>query len=168
MYRHEPGKSFKCFSSNNITLFNCHSFTFSLIHFYSRKWYYSLVSIHYFDFLIMFYALLILLFYKLYRYRPINSFKENLNNQGKLIMQDTLFVGNAKTQTRPVERRVFLFEKILILSEPLERKANLYYYIYTHHIKVCKVLSNLGKPLGQMLIISGGRPSIFHYAFSVV
>ena len=62
-------------------------------------------------------------------------------------MQDTLFVGNAKTQTCSVERRVFLFEKILIFSEPLERKANLYYYIYTHHIKVCKVLCKRTKPV---------------------
>jgi len=60
----------------------------------------------------------------------------NLNSQGKLLVQDTLYVVNAKLQEPPVERRVFLFETMIIFCEPFERKTNLRAYMYRHSIEV--------------------------------
>ena len=53
--------------------------------------------------------------------------------------QESLFIANAKTRVRPQERRVFLFEQLLVFSEPFERKRDLTVYIYRHGIKVRKL-----------------------------
>ena len=66
----------------------------------------------------------------------LEGFSGNLTAQGKLLMQETLFVANAKTKSRPQERRVFLFEQLLVFSEPFERKSDLTVYIYRHSITV--------------------------------
>ncbi|XP_057304422.1 triple functional domain protein-like isoform X4 [Hydractinia symbiolongicarpus] len=65
----------------------------------------------------------------------LEGFTGNLNNQGKLLVQDSLYVGNAKTQEPPVDRRVFLFEKLLIFSEPFERKSSLTFLIFRHSVQ---------------------------------
>uniref|UniRef100_T2MII8 Triple functional domain protein n=1 Tax=Hydra vulgaris TaxID=6087 RepID=T2MII8_HYDVU len=70
----------------------------------------------------------------------MSGFPDNLNNQGLLLLQDTVFVADVKAQVLPVEKRVFLFEKQLIFCEPFERKPKLLTYIYRHCIKT----KNLG------------------------
>ncbi|KAL0191338.1 hypothetical protein M9458_014036, partial [Cirrhinus mrigala] len=62
-----------------------------------------------------------------------------LRAQGKLLQQDTFtFVENENSiLSRPKERRVFLFEQLVILSEPTDRKKgfSLPGYIYKNSIK---------------------------------
>ncbi|XP_066016290.1 kalirin isoform X11 [Pocillopora verrucosa] len=55
--------------------------------------------------------------------------------QGTLIMQDTLMVSDPETR-KPCKRQVFLFEQLMIFSEPFERKLDWTVYIYRHSIKV--------------------------------
>ena len=59
-----------------------------------------------------------------------------MNDQGKLLVQDTLYVANAKLKEAPSEKRVFLFEKMVIFCEPFERKTNLKAYMFRHSIEV--------------------------------
>lgn len=63
-----------------------------------------------------------------------------LNAQGKLLQQDTfsLIENENSILSRPKERRVFLFEQLVILSEPIDRKKgfSLPGYIYKNSIKV--------------------------------
>ena len=47
-----------------------------------------------------------------------------------------MLVCNAKTRSRPQERRVFLFEQLLVFSEPFDRKSDYTVFIYRHGIKV--------------------------------
>ncbi|XP_015772147.1 PREDICTED: rho guanine nucleotide exchange factor 25-like, partial [Acropora digitifera] len=54
---------------------------------------------------------------------------------GQLIMQDTLTVADPETR-KPCKRQVFLFEQLMIFSEPFERKLDWTVYIYRHSIKV--------------------------------
>ncbi|XP_068751668.1 kalirin-like isoform X6 [Montipora capricornis] len=54
---------------------------------------------------------------------------------GQLIMQDTLMVADPETR-KPCKRQVFLFEQLMIFSEPFERKLDWTVYIYRHSIKV--------------------------------
>ncbi|XP_066917707.1 kalirin-like isoform X10 [Clytia hemisphaerica] len=65
----------------------------------------------------------------------LEGFKDNLNEQGKLLIQDTLYVANAKLQEASSERRVFLFEQMVIFCEPFERKTNLKAYMYQYSIE---------------------------------
>ncbi|KAK2561484.1 Kalirin [Acropora cervicornis] len=53
---------------------------------------------------------------------------------GQLIMQDTLTVADPETR-KPCKRQVFLFEQLMIFSEPFERKLDWTVYIYRHSIK---------------------------------
>ncbi|XP_020600716.1 triple functional domain protein-like isoform X7 [Orbicella faveolata] len=55
--------------------------------------------------------------------------------QGQLIMQDTLIVADPETR-KPCKRQVFLFEQLMIFSEPFERRKDWTVYIYRHSIKV--------------------------------
>lgn len=70
----------------------------------------------------------------------LQGFEGQLNAQGKLLQQDTfnLIENENSILSRPKERRVFLFEQLVILSEPTDRKKgfSLPGYIYKNSIKV--------------------------------
>ncbi|XP_056606995.1 rho guanine nucleotide exchange factor 25 [Triplophysa dalaica] len=70
----------------------------------------------------------------------LQGFEGQLNGQGKLLQQDTfsLIENENSLLSRPKERRVFLFEQLVILSEPIDRKKgfSLPGYIYKNSIKV--------------------------------
>ncbi|XP_052455773.1 rho guanine nucleotide exchange factor 25-like [Carassius gibelio] len=70
----------------------------------------------------------------------LQGFEGQLRAQGKLLQQDTFtFTENENSiLSRPKERRVFLFEQLVILSEPIDRKKgfSLPGYIYKNSIKI--------------------------------
>ncbi|KAG1942581.1 rho guanine nucleotide exchange factor [Pimephales promelas] len=70
----------------------------------------------------------------------LQGFEGQLRAQGKLLQQDTFtFIENENSiLSRPKERRVFLFEQLVILSEPIDRKKgfSLTGYIYKNSIKI--------------------------------
>lgn len=70
----------------------------------------------------------------------LQGFEGKLSSQGKLLQQDTftLIENENSIISRPKERRVFLFEHLVILSEPIDRKKgfSLPGYIYKNSIKV--------------------------------
>ncbi|XP_043098299.1 rho guanine nucleotide exchange factor 25 [Puntigrus tetrazona] len=70
----------------------------------------------------------------------LQGFEGQLRAQGKLLQQDTFtFIENENSiLSRPKERRVFLFEQLVILSEPIDRKKDfsLPGYIYKNSIKI--------------------------------
>uniref|UniRef100_A0A8C2G977 Rho guanine nucleotide exchange factor (GEF) 25b n=1 Tax=Cyprinus carpio TaxID=7962 RepID=A0A8C2G977_CYPCA len=81
----------------------------------------------------------------------LQGFEGQLRAQGKLLQQDTFtFIENESSiLSRPKERRVFLFEQLVILSEPIDRKKGFSQqgYIYKNSIKVrsrreCRRLSD--------------------------
>uniref|UniRef100_A0A8C1K1K3 Rho guanine nucleotide exchange factor (GEF) 25b n=1 Tax=Cyprinus carpio TaxID=7962 RepID=A0A8C1K1K3_CYPCA len=70
----------------------------------------------------------------------LQGFEGQLRAQGKLLQQDTFtFIENESSiLSRPKERRVFLFEQLVILSEPIDRKKGFSQqgYIYKNSIKI--------------------------------
>ena len=56
--------------------------------------------------------------------------------QGDLILQDIVQVTDHRAKTKPAKRRVFVFEQMIIFSEPFERKKDWTVFIYRHSIKV--------------------------------
>ncbi|XP_059426807.1 rho guanine nucleotide exchange factor 25 isoform X1 [Carassius carassius] len=70
----------------------------------------------------------------------LQGFEGQMRAQGKLLQQDTFtFIENENSiLSRPKERRVFLFEQLVILSEPIDRKKGfcLSGYIYKNSIKI--------------------------------
>lgn len=70
----------------------------------------------------------------------LQGFEGQLRAQGKLLQQDTFtFIENENSiLSRPKERRVFLFEQLIILSEPMDRKRgfSLPGYVYKNSIKI--------------------------------
>ncbi|KAJ8019897.1 Triple functional domain protein [Holothuria leucospilota] len=73
-----------------------------------------------------------------------------INAQGPLLRQGTLFVSESVTAPKWKERRVFLFEQIIILSEPLEKKKGFSNpgYIFKNSMKVNEMqLHDDGEPL---------------------
>jgi triple functional domain protein len=60
----------------------------------------------------------------------------NIKAQGDLILQDIVQVIDYKAKTKPAKRRVFVFEQMIIFSEPFERKKDWTVFIYRHSIKV--------------------------------
>ncbi|XP_016127497.1 rho guanine nucleotide exchange factor 25 [Sinocyclocheilus grahami] len=70
----------------------------------------------------------------------LQGFEGQLRAQGKLLQQDTFtFIENENSiLSRPKERRVFLFEQLVILSEPIDRKKgfSLPGYIFKNSIKI--------------------------------
>ncbi|XP_069509707.1 rho guanine nucleotide exchange factor 25 isoform X2 [Ambystoma mexicanum] len=70
----------------------------------------------------------------------LQGFEGKITAQGKLLQQDTFSVGeqDGGFLTRPKERRVFLFEQIIIFSEPIDKKKgfSLPGYIFKNSIKV--------------------------------
>lgn len=63
--------------------------------------------------------------------------------QGKLLLQDTFLVTDPDTGLLPrcKERRVFLFEQIVIFSEPLDKKKGFSMpgFLFKNSIKVTRV-----------------------------
>ncbi|XP_053564176.1 rho guanine nucleotide exchange factor 25 isoform X2 [Bombina bombina] len=70
----------------------------------------------------------------------LQGFEGKITAQGKLLQQDTFAVAEQETSflTRSKERRVFLFEQIIIFSEPIDKKKgfSLPGYIFKNSIKV--------------------------------
>ena len=52
------------------------------------------------------------------------------------VFQDEFVVVDGKAKTKGKERRVFLFEKMIIFSEPMTREGGLPGYRYMHSMKV--------------------------------
>ncbi|GFR86674.1 triple functional domain protein-like isoform X7 [Elysia marginata] len=88
----------------------------------------------------------------------LQGFDGKITAQGKLLLQDTLLVAEASSggQQKPKERRVFLFEQIVIFSE-IEGKKGVFSnatYIFKNSLKVNKMsLTDKveGEPLKFML-----------------
>ncbi|KAI4905246.1 hypothetical protein NFI96_028987, partial [Prochilodus magdalenae] len=70
----------------------------------------------------------------------LQGFEGKITAQGKLLQQDTFTVTEQDSGflSRPRERRVFLFEQIVIFSEPIDRKKgfSLPGYIFKNSIKM--------------------------------
>uniref|UniRef100_A0A3B1K1X8 Rho guanine nucleotide exchange factor 25 n=1 Tax=Astyanax mexicanus TaxID=7994 RepID=A0A3B1K1X8_ASTMX len=70
----------------------------------------------------------------------LQGFEGKITAQGKLLQQDTFTVTEQDSSflSRPKERRVFLFEQIVIFSEPIDRKKgfSLPGYIFKSSIKM--------------------------------
>uniref|UniRef100_A0A8C2G7B3 Rho guanine nucleotide exchange factor (GEF) 25b n=1 Tax=Cyprinus carpio TaxID=7962 RepID=A0A8C2G7B3_CYPCA len=85
----------------------------------------------------------------------LQGFEGQLRAQGKLLQQDTFtFIENESSiLSRPKERRVFLFEQLVILSEPIDRKKGFSQqgYIYKNSIKVRKIIMTWANDIIQML-----------------
>uniref|UniRef100_W5MLF1 Rho guanine nucleotide exchange factor 25 n=1 Tax=Lepisosteus oculatus TaxID=7918 RepID=W5MLF1_LEPOC len=71
----------------------------------------------------------------------LQGFEGKITAQGKLLQQDTFSVMEQDSGflSRAKERRVFLFEQLIIFSEPIDRKKgfSLPGYIFKNSIKVC-------------------------------
>ncbi|XP_063790149.1 kalirin isoform X8 [Pseudophryne corroboree] len=68
----------------------------------------------------------------------LQGFEGKLTAQGKLLQQDTFYVIEQESglQSRPKERRVFLFEQIVILSELLRKGSSTPGYMFKRGIKM--------------------------------
>lgn len=70
--------------------------------------------------------------------RALCASQGKLTAQGKLLQQDTFYVTeqDSGVQSRPKERRVFLFEQIVIFSELLRKGSLTPGYMFKKSIKV--------------------------------
>ncbi|TSP79500.1 Rho guanine nucleotide exchange factor 25 [Bagarius yarrelli] len=70
----------------------------------------------------------------------LQGFEGKITAQGKLLQQDTFTVTEQDSSllSRPKERRVFLFEQLVIFSEPIDRKKGFSIpgYIFKNSIKI--------------------------------
>lgn len=66
----------------------------------------------------------------------IEGFSGDLNSQGRLILQEALHVRNVKSKTRAQERHLFLFEQLLVFTEPFQNRHDLTVFLYRHGIKL--------------------------------
>ncbi|XP_070187687.1 triple functional domain protein-like isoform X2 [Littorina saxatilis] len=90
----------------------------------------------------------------------LQGFNGKITAQGKLLLQDTLLVHEVQAgiPQKPKERRLFLFEQIILFSEMIERKRGDFSnasYIYKNSVKVNKMSLNKdveGEPLKFVLI----------------
>ncbi|KAK7507484.1 hypothetical protein BaRGS_00001419 [Batillaria attramentaria] len=90
----------------------------------------------------------------------LQGFDGKITAQGKLLLQDTLLVAEvvAGMPQKAKERRLFLFEQIIIFSEMIERKKGDFSnasYVYKNSLKVNKMsMTNVveGEPLKFVLI----------------
>jgi triple functional domain protein len=93
----------------------------------------------------------------------LQGFTGKITAQGKLLLQDTLLVMEKSSKLKPDqqklrERRVFLFEQIIIFSEETEKKKNNLSnpgYIYKNSLKVNNMTLNekgANDPNGFMLV----------------
>ncbi|XP_067936913.1 rho guanine nucleotide exchange factor 25-like [Watersipora subatra] len=86
----------------------------------------------------------------------LQGFEGKLTAHGKLLLQDTLPVAEYhpnKTDLKFKERRIFVFEQIIILSEVIESKNALVqpHYIFKHSIKVNKMSLESDVPNSPLL-----------------
>ncbi|XP_034547613.1 rho guanine nucleotide exchange factor 25 isoform X2 [Notolabrus celidotus] len=74
----------------------------------------------------------------------LQGFEGKITAQGKLLQQDTFLVSEQESglMSRPRERRVFLFEQLVIFSEPIDKKKGFSLPGYT--FKSCIKVSCLG------------------------
>ena len=70
-----------------------------------------------------------------------------------ILFQGTLMVTDVKGRGKPCKRRVFLFEQLVIFSEPFERKTDWTVYIYRHSIKVLCTSSYTCPSIGSHLFV---------------
>lgn len=70
----------------------------------------------------------------------LTCFQGKIVAQGRLLLQDTFMVSDQDSSllSRARERRVFLFEQIVIFSEPLDKKKGFSTpgYLFKHSVKV--------------------------------
>lgn len=75
--------------------------------------------------------------------------------QGRLLLQDTFMVSDSDGSLlgRMKERRVFLFEQIVIFSEPLDKKRGFSMpgFLYKNSIKVCSCIQASSGSFGLIL-----------------
>ena len=77
--------------------------------------------------------------------------------------QDEFIVVDGKAKTKGKERRVFLFEKMVIFSEPMTREGGLTEFRYVHNMKVkVKLISYLNANTSRLFtkISSESRKSV--------
>uniref|UniRef100_A0A6I8PGU4 non-specific serine/threonine protein kinase n=1 Tax=Ornithorhynchus anatinus TaxID=9258 RepID=A0A6I8PGU4_ORNAN len=107
----------------------------------------------------------------------LQGFEGPLPAQGKLLQQDTFFVTGPDAgaqQSRPKERRVFLFEQIVIVSELLRKAALAPAYAFTCGIKMnhlsledsvdgdpCK-FALLNREKAERIVLQAANPDIRH------
>lgn len=77
--------------------------------------------------------------------------------QGRLLLQDTFMVSDPEGGLlgRMKERRVFLFEQLVIFSEPLDKKKGFYLpgFLYKNSIKVRHITRSLEKQPGRKNVV---------------
>ncbi|XP_061833636.2 rho guanine nucleotide exchange factor 25 isoform X1 [Nerophis lumbriciformis] len=100
----------------------------------------------------------------------LQGFEGKITAQGKLLQQDTFAVSEQEggLLSRAKERRVFLFEQLLIFSEPIDKKkgSSLPGYTFKNSIKVSclGVEQNCGEdPCGLVLTSRGTNGSVSRY-----
>ncbi|KAM9800449.1 rho guanine nucleotide exchange factor 25 isoform X1 [Syngnathus typhle] len=92
----------------------------------------------------------------------LQGFEGKITAQGKLLQQDTFSVSDQEgcLLSRPKERRVFLFEQLVIFSEPIDKKKgfSLPGYIFKNSIKVSclGVEQNWGEGPCSLVLTSRG------------
>ncbi|XP_022782468.1 uncharacterized protein LOC111323405 isoform X2 [Stylophora pistillata] len=65
----------------------------------------------------------------------LQGFEVKAEETGDLLLQDEFMVVDGKAKTKGKERRVFLFEKIIIFSEPMTREGGLPEFRFMHSMK---------------------------------
>uniref|UniRef100_UPI00398E459E kalirin-like n=1 Tax=Pristiophorus japonicus TaxID=55135 RepID=UPI00398E459E len=95
----------------------------------------------------------------------LEGFKDKLTAQGKLLQQDTFYVieQDSGVLSRSKERRVFLFEQILIFSELLNKGSSTPRYQFKKSIKVndLKIEDNVDNEHCKFALISHGMSKRF-------
>uniref|UniRef100_A0A3Q1B1E3 Rho guanine nucleotide exchange factor 25 n=1 Tax=Amphiprion ocellaris TaxID=80972 RepID=A0A3Q1B1E3_AMPOC len=92
----------------------------------------------------------------------LQGFEGKITAQGKLLQQDTFSVSEQESGilSRPRERRVFLFEQLVIFSEPIDKKKgfSLPGYTFKNSIKVSclGVEEQSGEDLCRLVLTSRG------------
>lgn len=91
--------------------------------------------------------------------------------QGRLLLQDTFMVSDPEGGLlgRMKERRVFLFEQLVIFSEPLDKKKgfSLPGFLYKNSIKVRDMRGSLEKQSGRKIVVSGPENARFRVCSSL-
>ncbi|XP_062321600.1 rho guanine nucleotide exchange factor 25 isoform X2 [Osmerus eperlanus] len=100
----------------------------------------------------------------------LQGFEGKITAQGKLLQQDTFSVSEQDSSflSKPKERRVFLFEQLVIFSEPIDRKKgfSLPGYTFKNSIKVsCLGVEDVSEedPCGLVLTSRGTDGSVTRF-----
>ncbi|CAH3018961.1 unnamed protein product [Porites evermanni] len=97
----------------------------------------------------------------------LECFTGKIQALGQLIMQDTLMVVDPETP-KPCKRQVFLFEQLMIFSEPFERKLDWTVYIYRNSIKVNHMqYMEVGDDNLSFAILTGSDPDAEIFTMTV-